>query len=91
MNAKARKRVVVSGRVQGVFFRDSCRREASRLGLAGSAENLPDGSVEVVAEGDARAVEALIDWCRRGPAHAHVSDVHVRDEEPTGETGFSIT
>jgi acylphosphatase len=84
-----RKRIVVSGRVQGVFFRDSARNEASRLGIAGSARNMPDGTVEVVAEGDEDAVNQLIEWCRSGPSHADVEDVQVTDEEPEGASGFS--
>lgn len=90
MTRPVRKRVVVSGRVQGVFFRDSCRREAQRLGLAGSARNLPDGRVEVVIEGDPDSVEQLVHWCREGPPLADVADVEIHDEPPTGATGFSI-
>jgi acylphosphatase len=84
-----RKRIVVSGRVQGVFFRDSARREATRLGISGSARNMPDGTVEVIAEGDEGAVEQLAEWCRSGPSHADVTDVQVTNEEPQGTTGFS--
>ena len=84
-----RKRVLVSGRVQGVFFRDSARREAQREGLGGSARNLDDGRVEVVLEGDEAAVDRLIAWCSAGPDHADVDSVEVVDEEPAGTTGFS--
>ena len=84
-----RRRILVSGRVQGVFFRDSCREQARELGLAGSARNLPDGQVEVVAEGNEDTVERLITWCREGPSHADVSSVEVTEEEPAGEQGFS--
>lgn len=83
------KRILVSGRVQGVFYRDSCRGEADRLGLAGTARNLDDGRVEVIAEGDEGAVQELIDWCRSGPSHADVDDVEVTDTNPTGKSGFS--
>lgn len=83
------KRILVSGRVQGVFYRDSCRREADRLGLSGSARNLDDGRVEVIAEGDEGAVQDLIDWCRSGPSHADVDDVEVRDTNPPRKSGFS--
>lgn len=79
---------MVSGRVQGVFFRQSCQREAARLGVAGSARNLDDGRVEVVAEGEADAVDALVAWCRTGPPRALVTRVEVRDEPPVGVTGF---
>ena len=84
-----RKRALVSGRVQGVFFRDSARQEAERLGISGSARNLPDGRVEIVAEGDEEAVERLIEWCRSGPSYADVTDVEVETEKPRGAKGFS--
>jgi acylphosphatase len=83
-----RRRIVISGRVQGVFFRDSTRRRAESLGVAGWASNLPDGSVEVVAEGEPDAVEQLVAFCRSGPRRAEVDDVDVTDEEPEGLTGF---
>ena len=76
------KRVLVSGRVQGVFFRDSCRREAESLGVSGAARNLPDGRVEVVAAGDEDAVDRLVAWCREGPTHASVDSVEVEDVDP---------
>jgi acylphosphatase len=69
---------VVVGRVQGVFFRDSTQAEATRLGLAGQVRNLPDGSVEVITEGERRAVEELLQWCHRGPPEARVAGVEVR-------------
>ena len=74
-----RKRALVTGRVQGVFFRDSCRREAERLGVGGSARNLDDGRVEVIAEGADDAVEALIEWCRKGSPQSAVESVEVED------------
>ncbi len=68
------------------------RSEAQRLGLDGFVRNMPDGSVEVVAEGDAEAVESLIEWCRRGPPLARVRAVEVSEENPSGtEGGFRIT
>ena len=85
-----RRRVVAHGQVQGVFFRDSTRREAERRGVAGSAENTPEGTVECVFEGDAEDVEAMIELVRRGPGHATVSSVDVTEEEPQGLTGFEI-
>jgi len=85
-----RRRVVVEGRVQGVFFRDSCRHEAAAAGLAGWARNLHDGRVEVVAEGAADAVERLVAWCRRGPSRAVVTAARVSEEPPEGLRGFSI-
>jgi acylphosphatase len=85
-----RRRVVVDGRVQGVFFRDSCRREAVVAGVAGWARNLGDGRVEVVAEGAPEAVERLVAWCRRGPSRAVVTGVQVSDERVEGVRGFSV-
>jgi acylphosphatase len=83
-------RVVVSGRVQGVWFRDSCRNEAKRLGVSGSARNREDGSVEIVAEGPAHAVAALVSWARIGPPRADVVGVSVEYVEPTGTATFTI-
>ena len=85
-----RRRVVVGGRVQGVFFRDTARRIATGKGLAGSATNLRDGSVEIVVEGDPEAVAEMIEWCRRGPQWSEVSGIEVTEEEPQGLSGFSI-
>ena len=79
-----RVRVVVRGRVQGVGFRYSTVSEARRLGLRGWARNAPDGSVEILAEGSATAVEALVAWCRHGPPSARVANLQ-RTEEPRGE------
>ena len=83
-----RRRLVVSGRVQGVFYRASCQREARRLGVHGWARNLDDGRVEVVAEGTPAAVAALEAWCRQGPPRALVTSVVVADERPEGLEGF---
>lgn len=85
-----RRRVVVSGWVQGVWFRESCRRQAQALGVAGWVRNNPDGTVEAGLEGDAAAVGALIDWMRVGPRHARVTDVAVTEEPPTGEHAFVV-
>ena len=85
-----RRNVVARGRVQGVFFRDSTRREAERRGVSGWASNRSDGAVEAVFEGPPEAVEAMVEFIRRGPGHAEVSDVDVREEEPEGLGGFSI-
>ena len=86
----SRRHVVVTGRVQGVWFRDSMRREAERLGLAGWVRNLPDGNVEAAFEGPAEAVERLTDWCHHGPPGARVTSVAPRDEPPEGLSGFRI-
>lgn len=85
-----RRRVVAHGLVQGVFFRDTCRREAERRGVAGWVENAYDGTVVAEFEGPSDAVEALVDWCRRGPSRAHVERVDVTDREPDGRTGFHV-
>lgn len=86
-----RRRVVVHGMVQGVFFRDTCRREARAAGVSGWARNLPDGTVEAVFEGPPDAVEQLVAWTRTGPRHARVDRIEVYDEEPRGESGFAVT
>lgn len=84
------RRVVVHGRVQGVFFRDSCKREAHRAGVAGWVRNEPDGSVGAVFEGPAHAVEALVAWCHEGPPHARVERVEVMETRPDGSTTFDV-
>jgi acylphosphatase len=85
-----RRHVFVSGDVQGVFFRDSCKRISEEAGVAGWARNNPDGRVEVVLEGDPSAVQRVMDWCRTGPDMASVDSVDVEEEEPRGDNGFSI-
>jgi len=75
MNRVVANRAVVRGRVQGVYFRQSCRQEARRLHLLGWVRNRPDGTVEVWAQGQANAVDSLIDWLWHGPPHARVSGV----------------
>jgi acylphosphatase len=85
-----RRRVVIHGRVQGVFFRDTTRRMAESRALSGWVSNRPDGAVEAVFEGDADAVEAMLDFCRHGPRGAAVERVDVTEEEPEGVKGFSI-
>ena len=90
MSDPVRSRVVVHGRVQGVFFRDSARREAGARGVAGWIANRPDGAVEAVFEGDADAVRALVSWCREGPGSADVELVEESSEDPEGLTGFDV-
>lgn len=85
-----RARVIVSGRVQGVFFRDSCRHEAEGRGVTGWVGNRRDGTVEAVFEGAPDAVEAMVGWCREGPPRATVTGVEVVDEEPRGEDRFRV-
>jgi acylphosphatase len=88
--AVVRRRLVVAGRVQGVWFRDSCQRRAQELGVSGSVRNLNDGRVEIVAEGEEPAVDLLEAWAHRGPPRALVTAVTRSDEATTGETGFRI-
>lgn len=85
-----RVRAVVHGRVQGVFYRDSCRAEARRLGVRGWVRNRPDGTVEVVAEGPRDRVEQFLTWCRQGPPRAQVTGVELIDEVPAAEQSFRI-
>ncbi|MEA2406777.1 MAG: acylphosphatase [Thermoleophilaceae bacterium] len=90
MSEPVRRRIVVHGRVQGVFFRDSCRREANARGVAGWIANRPDGAVEAVFEGESDAVAALVDFSGHGPRGAEVESVEESSEEPEGLRGFSI-
>jgi len=85
-----RKRVRAHGRVQGVFFRDSVRRAAETRGVAGWVANRGDGTVEAVFEGDAEAVERLVELCRGGPGRAEVERLDVEDEEPEQLRGFRV-
>ena len=88
MSKVIRRRVLVSGLVQGVFFRQSCRQTARRAGVAGWVRNLPDGRVEACFEGAADAVDRMVAWCRHGPAQASVTGIEVFEEPPRGELGF---
>ena len=85
-----RVRVVVHGRVQGVYFRAECSEAARARGVSGWVSNQPDGSVYAEFEGQKDAVDAMVDWCRIGPDRAHVTDVEVSNLAPTGEAGFSV-
>lgn len=86
-----RRRVVVSGRVQGVWFRDSCREQAQKLQVNGWVRNRNDGAVEAVFEGPAMQVAAMVEWCRKGPPRAVVTGVTVSNEDPEGLTTFRVT
>lgn len=85
-----RVRVLVSGRVQGVFFRATCAAEARRCGVAGYVRNLPDGRVEAVFEGPEEAVDRMVAWCRHGPELARVDEVEVYPEPLAGEREFRV-
>jgi acylphosphatase len=88
--ATLRRRVTAHGRVQGVFFRDSTRKEAERRGVAGWARNRDDGAVEAVFEGAPDDVQALVEFVRSGPGSAEVERVDVGEEEPEGLRGFDV-
>jgi acylphosphatase len=81
MNERVTRRLVARGRVQGVWFRESMRREAEALGVTGWVRNRGDGSVEAVVQGSAAAVETLLRWARRGPEGAEVSGLEVHDAQ----------
>ncbi len=85
-----RRRVLVSGSVQGVWFRESCREQAVAGGVAGWVRNRADGQVEVVLEGTEPAVDRVVRWCHDGPSRARVDGVEVCTEEPVGLAGFSV-
>jgi acylphosphatase len=85
-----RRRVIVRGRVQGVFFRDTTRRRAAEAGVSGWVTNRADGAVEAVFEGDADAVERMVRFASEGPRGATVAEVEVSEEEPEGLSGFEI-
>jgi acylphosphatase len=88
---RIRVHLKIEGRVQGVYFRASTVTQARILGVTGWVMNCPDGSVEVVAEGPRANIEELIEWCRRGPQGARVSNVRVEWEQPQHEfAGFGI-
>jgi acylphosphatase len=80
--------LVISGRVQGVFYRASMRTEADRLGVSGWVRNEADGTVHAHAEGSRAALEELVAWCRTGPPRAQVEDVRTTDADVTGAAGF---
>ena len=85
-----RKRVVAHGRVQGVFFRDSVRRRAESLGVAGWVTNRDDGAVEAAFEGEAEQVDSMVEYCRSGPGRAEVGELEVTEEPAEGDSGFRI-
>jgi len=84
------RRIVVSGRVQGVFFRSSCQQQARAMALAGWVRNTSAGQVEAWIEGESGRVDHFVRWCREGPRQAEVDRVDVYDETPAGATGFRV-
>ena len=90
MSEPVRRRVVVHGTVQGVFFRDSSRREAVSAGVSGWVCNRPDGTVEAVFEGDPDAVASMVEWAQQGPRGAAVERVEESEEPAEGLTGFEV-
>jgi acylphosphatase len=90
MANEERAHVFVSGRVQGVAFRDATRSQAEQLGLSGWVRNTQDGQVEAVFEGDPDTVQQMIEWCKSGPSSADVEDVSVDNEQPEGLSGFEV-
>jgi acylphosphatase len=88
---RIRRRVIARGRVQGVFFRQTCRTLARRSGVAGWVRNREDGSVEAVFEGPTPAVEGMVGWAREGPRGARVERLEVLEEQPEGIEVFEVT
>ena len=84
--------LIISGDVQGVFFRHNTNKVANKLGLKGFVRNLPNGNVEVITEGDEDKLKELIKFCRKGPEGVHVDNVDIKYEEPKNEFNtFSIS
>lgn len=87
-----RAHVFVTGKVQGVYFRQNTQITAREHGVAGWVRNLPDGRVEAVIEGDEASVKKVVEWCRRGPPSARVDNIEIKNEKYTGEfSSFEIT
>ena len=84
------RRVVISGRVQGVWFRETCRREALAQGVTGWVRNLDDGRVEAWLEGNVTAVQSVAAWCRDGPPRALVTGVAEEERVPAGHSTFEV-
>lgn len=82
--------ITVSGKVQGVYYRQSAKDKAQELGITGSVKNLPDGNVFLVATGTPEKLSELVDWCKKGPSRARVSDVRVEEKEPQPFSAFTI-
>jgi acylphosphatase len=83
--------IIVSGKVQGVYYRDSARQKALQLGVTGFVKNLPDGSVMLIATGTKEQLNSLVEWCRQGPPSARVTGVKVMEEEAHPYESFTIS
>ena len=83
--------IIVSGKVQGVYYRQSAKQKALELGVTGFVKNMPDGSVMLVATGSKGQLNGLLDWCRKGPPAARVTDVKVMEEEAHHYDAFTIS
>jgi acylphosphatase len=84
-----RRQVVVTGRVQGVWFRETCKEQAEALGVTGWVRNRDDGRVEAAFEGEPDAVDQMVTWCRSGSSLASVDDIEVTEQDPVGDRGFT--
>lgn len=82
--------ITISGKVQGVYYRQSAKEKAQELGITGSVKNLPNGDVFLVATGEEERLERLVEWCKIGPSRAIVDDVLVKQEDTRGFNGFVI-
>lgn len=93
MNGKVKRmHAVIHGRVQGVFFRESTRRQAKQLGLSGWVRNLANGTVETEFQGEQEAVQQMLDWLGQGPTYSRVAQVEILEQDPvSGELGFIIS
>ena len=90
MTDRTRAHVIVSGTVQGVYYRATTRKTARKHGVDGWVKNRPDGRVEAIFEGPNTAVESMVEWCHEGSSAAEVDSVEVEYEQPSGESGFEI-
>jgi acylphosphatase len=90
MADEERAHVFVSGRVQGVSFRDATRSQAEQLGLSGWVRNTQDGQVEAVFEGDPDTVQQMVEWCKSGPSSADVEELSVDNEQPENLSSFEV-
>ena len=90
MADEERAHIFVSGRVQGVSFRDATRSQAEQLGLSGWVRNTQDGQVEAVFEGDPDTVQQMVEWCKSGPSSADVEDLSVDNEQPENLSSFEV-